>query len=259
MSGHSKWANIKHRKAKVDAQRGKLFTKLGRELIVAARLGGGDPEANPRLKLAVQRAREANMPMESIQRAIQRGTGEIAGASYEEMVYEGYGPGGVAILLNLTTDNRNRTAAEIRHLFARHGGSLGESGCVAWMFASRGLITVELDQQTLPADEIMLYAIEAGAEDVNQHEEDNAVEVITRPEDLEAVKGALLEKGIQVTAAEVSMLPKTTVPVTEPEVARRLLRLLDALEDHDDVQAVYANFDIPAGLMREIAEGIAAS
>lgn len=259
MSGHSKWANIKHRKAKVDAQRGKLFTKLGRELIVAARLGGGDPEANPRLKLAVQRAREANMPMESIQRAIQRGTGEIAGASYEEMVYEGYGPGGVAILLNLTTDNRNRTAAEIRHLFARHGGSLGESGCVAWMFASRGLITVELDHQTLPADEIMLYAIEAGAEDVNQHEEDNAIEVITRPEDLEAVKGALLEKGIQVTAAEVSMLPKTTVPVTEPEVARRLLRLLDALEDHDDVQAVYANFDIPAGLMREIAEGIAAS
>lgn len=259
MSGHSKWANIKHRKAKVDAQRGKLFTKLGRELIVAARLGGGDPEANPRLKLAVQRAREANMPMESIQRAIQRGTGEIAGASYEEMVYEGYGPGGVAILLNLTTDNRNRTAAEIRHLFARHGGSLGESGCVAWMFASRGLITVELDHQTLPADEIMLYAIEAGAEDVNQHEEDNAIEVVTRPEDLEAVKGALLEKGIQVTAAEVSMLPKTTVPVTEPEVARRLLRLLDALEDHDDVQAVYANFDIPAGLMREIAEGIAAS
>lgn len=199
------------------------------------------------------------MPMESIQRAIQRGTGEIAGASYEEMVYEGYGPGGVAILLNLTTDNRNRTAAEIRHLFARHGGSLGESGCVAWMFASRGLITVELDHQTLPADEIMLYAIEAGAEDVNQHEEDNAIEVVTRPEDLEAVKGALLEKGIQVTAAEVSMLPKTTVPVTEPEVARRLLRLLDALEDHDDVQAVYANFDIPAGLMREIAEGIAAS
>ncbi|MBC7347725.1 MAG: YebC/PmpR family DNA-binding transcriptional regulator [Clostridia bacterium] len=259
MSGHSKWANIKHRKAKVDAQRGKLFTKLGRELIVAARLGGGDPEANPRLKLAVQRAREANMPMESIQRAIQRGTGEIAGASYEEMVYEGYGPGGVAILLNLTTDNRNRTAAEIRHLFARHGGSLGESGCVAWMFASRGLITVELDHQALPADEIMLYAIEAGAEDVNQHEEDNAIEVVTRPEDLEAVKGALLEKGIQVTAAEVSMLPKTTVPVTEPEVARRLLRLLDALEDHDDVQAVYANFDIPAGLMREIAEGIAAS
>jgi len=257
VSGHSKWANIKHRKAKVDAQRGKLFTKLGRELIVAARLGGGDPEANPRLKLAIQRAREANMPMESIQRAIQRGTGEIAGESYEEVVYEGYGPGGVAILLNLTTDNRNRTASEIRHLFSKHGGSLGESGCVAWMFDSRGLITVELGQGAPEADEIMLWAIEAGAEDVNHNEEDNTIEIVTEPGNLEAVKQALAEKGVPIATAEVTMLPKSTVNVSDPEVARRLLRLLDVLEDHDDVQAVYANFDIPQSLLRELEEGAA--
>lgn len=257
MSGHSKWANIKHRKAKVDAQRGKLFTKLGRELIVAARLGGGDPEANPRLKLAIQRAREANMPMESIQRAIQRGTGEIAGESYEEVVYEGYGPGGVAILLNLTTDNRNRTASEIRHLFSKHGGSLGESGCVAWMFDSRGLITVELGQGAPEADEVMLWAIEAGAEDVNHNEEDNTIEIVTEPGSLEAVKQALVEKGVPIATAEVTMLPKSTVNVSDPEVARRLLRLLDVLEDHDDVQAVYANFDIPQSLLRELEEGAA--
>lgn len=257
MSGHSKWANIKHRKAKVDAQRGKLFTKLGRELIVAARLGGGDPEANPRLKLAIQRAREANMPMESIQRAIQRGTGEIAGESYEEVVYEGYGPGGVAILLNLTTDNRNRTASEIRHLFSKHGGNLGESGCVAWMFESRGLITVELGQGAPEADDIMLWAIEAGADDVNHNEEDNTIEIVTEPGNLEAVKQALADKGVPIATAEVTMLPKSTVNVSNPEVAKRLLRLLDVLEDHDDVQAVYANFDIPQSLLRELEEGAA--
>lgn len=257
MSGHSKWANIKHRKAKVDAQRGKLFTKLGRELIVAARLGGGDPEANPRLKLAIQRAREANMPMESIQRAIQRGTGEIAGESYEEVVYEGYGPGGVAILLNLTTDNRNRTASEIRHLFSKHGGNLGESGCVAWMFESRGLITVELGQGAPEADDIMLWAIEAGADDVNHNEEDNTIEIVTEPGNLEAVKQALADKGVPIATAEVTMLPKSTVNVSDPEVAKRLLRLLDVLEDHDDVQAVYANFDIPQSLLRELEEGAA--
>lgn len=258
MAGHSKWANIKHRKAKVDAERGKLFTKLGRELIVAARLGGGDPEANPRLKLAIQKAKEANMPMENIQRAIQRGTGEIGGEAYEEVVYEGYGPGGVAILLNLTTDNRNRTAAEIRHLFSKHGGSLGESGCVAWMFDSRGLITVELDQLKLPAEEVMLWAIEAGAEDVNLNEEENCVEVVTEPGQLQAVKEALASKGVPIASAEVTMLPKTTVSVSDPEVARRLLRLLDTLEDHDDVQAVYSNFDIPSSLLRELEEGASA-
>jgi YebC/PmpR family DNA-binding regulatory protein len=255
MSGHSKWANIKHRKAKVDAQRGKLFTRLGRELIVAARLGGGDPEANPRLKLAIQRAREANMPMESIQRAIQRGTGEIAGASYEE----GYGPGGVAILLNLTTNNRNRTAAEIRHLFSRYGGSLGESGCVAWMFDSRGLITVDMDVSAPEGEEIMLWAIEAGADDVNYNEEDHIIEVVTAPGNLETVKEALAAKGVPVATAEVTMLPQSTVSVSDPDVARRLLRLLDVLEDHDDVQAVYANFDIPAGLLQEIAGSAAAN
>ncbi|MGB9886841.1 MAG: YebC/PmpR family DNA-binding transcriptional regulator [Moorellales bacterium] len=257
MSGHSKWANIKHRKAKVDAQRGKLFTKLGRELIVAARLGGGDPEANPRLKLAIQRAREANMPMENIQRAIQRGTGEIAGETYEEVVYEGYGPGGVAIMLSLATDNRNRTASEIRHLFSKHGGSLGESGCVAWMFDSRGLITVELGEGGPSADDIMLWAIEAGADDVNFNEDDNSVEILTEPGRLEEVKENLAAKRVPIASAEVTMVPKSTVSISDPELARRVLRLMDVLEDHDDVQAVYANFDIPASLMREL-EGEAA-
>ncbi|MCR4420157.1 MAG: YebC/PmpR family DNA-binding transcriptional regulator [Clostridia bacterium] len=259
MSGHSKWANIKHRKARVDAQKGKLFTRLGRELIVAARLGGGDPEANPRLKLAIQRAREANMPMENIQRAIQKGTGEIAGETYEEVVYEGYGPGGVAIMLSLATDNRNRTASEIRHLFSRYGGNLGESGCVAWMFESRGLITVELEDVSQTADDIMLWAIEAGAEDVNLREEDNFIEIVTEPGQLEQVRKALEGRRVAVASAEVTMLPKTTVSISDPELARRVLRLVDVLEDHDDVQAVYANFDIPASLMRELEEGAAAS
>jgi YebC/PmpR family DNA-binding regulatory protein len=259
VSGHSKWANIKHRKARVDAQKGKLFTRLGRELIVAARLGGGDPEANPRLKLAIQRAREANMPMENIQRAIQKGTGEIAGETYEEVVYEGYGPGGVAIMLSLATDNRNRTASEIRHLFSRYGGNLGESGCVAWMFESRGLITVELEDVSQTADDIMLWAIEAGAEDVNLREEDNFIEIVTEPGQLEQVRKALEGRRVAVASAEVTMLPKTTVSISDPELARRVLRLVDVLEDHDDVQAVYANFDIPASLMRELEEGAAAS
>jgi len=259
VSGHSKWANIKHRKARVDAQKGKLFTRLGRELIVAARLGGGDPEANPRLKLAIQRAREANMPMENIQRAIQKGTGEIAGETYEEVVYEGYGPGGVAIMLSLATDNRNRTASEIRHLFSRYGGNLGESGCVAWMFESRGLITVELEEVSRTADDIMLWAIEAGAEDVNLREEDNFIEIVTEPGQLEQVRKALEGRRVPVASAEVTMLPKTTVSISDPELARRVLRLVDVLEDHDDVQAVYANFDIPASLMRELEEGAAAS
>ncbi|GAW92725.1 YebC/PmpR family DNA-binding transcriptional regulator [Calderihabitans maritimus] len=252
MAGHSKWANIKHKKARMDAKRGKLFTKLGREIIVAAKLGGGDPEANPRLKAAIQKAREANMPNDNIIRAIKRGTGEIEGADYEEVVYEGYGPGGVALLLKATTDNRNRTASEIRHLFAKNGGNLGENGCVAWMFDMRGLLTVDLNEVQQDPEEIMLESIEAGAEDVSV--EGETVEIITAPDELMTVKETLAEKGYKFTIAEVTMIPKTTVSVSDREQAEKILKLVDVLEDHDDVQSVYANFDIPDDLMKEIGQ-----
>lgn len=255
MSGHSKWANIKHKKAKVDEQRGKLFTKLGKDLIVAARLGGGDPDANPRLKMAIQKAREANMSADSVQRAIAKALGETSGANYEELVYEGYGPGGVAVILNLTTDNRNRTAAEIRHLFSRCGGNLGESGCVAWMFQTRGLITIDLSETRTDPEEIMLWAIEAGAEDVDQDKEGSIIEIVTEPGLMEDVRDALTAHGLPVASAEVTTIPKNTVSITDPDTARRVLRLLDALEDHDDVQNVASNFDIPIEIMEQLEEG----
>lgn len=252
MAGHSKWANIKHRKAKMDEKRGKLFTKIGRELIIAARLGGSDPEANPRLKAAIQKAKAANMPNENIQRAILRGTGELEGTAYEEVTYEGYGPGGVALLLNIATDNRNRTAAEIRYIFSRNGGNLGESGCVSWMFQPKGVINVAIP----PGDrreEISLQAIEAGAEDVDDNDPE-ILEIYTAPEDLEAVRQALIDLGAEVTAAEVQMVPNNTVTIEDPEIAARVLRLVDLLEDHDDVQAVYSNFDIPTEIMKRLEQ-----
>ncbi|MBC7343208.1 MAG: YebC/PmpR family DNA-binding transcriptional regulator [Clostridia bacterium] len=252
MSGHSKWANIKFRKAKVDAERGKLFTKLGREIIVAAKLGGGDPESNFRLKAAIQRAREANMPNENIQRAIAKGTGGMEGSDYEEIIYEGYGPAGVAVMLRLLTDNRNRTAAEIRHLFSRYGGSLGESGCVAWMFSRKGSLTVDLAATSIDKDEVILEAIEAGAEDVQ--EDDNIVQVITLPEDLQEIREKLEQKGIPVQQAELAMVPQTTIPIADVSTAQQVLRFMDALEDHDDVQAVWANFDIPEKTMHLISD-----
>lgn len=250
MAGHSKWANIKHRKAKVDAQRGRLFTKLGRAILVAARSGGGDPETNPALKIAIARAREANMPMENINRLIARATGGTEGENFEEVSYEGYAPGGVAILLKALTDNRNRTTSEIRHIFSKNGGSLGEAGCVAWMFEMKGLISIPRDGATFDEEELMLSLIEAGAEDVR--EEQGSIEVITSPADVERFKELLEEKGIKYTVAEATMLPKTTVSITDRETAEKVLRLLDALEDHDDVQNVYANFDIPEELMNQI-------
>ncbi|RKO67613.1 YebC/PmpR family DNA-binding transcriptional regulator [Desulfofundulus salinus] len=239
MSGHSKWSTIKRKKAKVDAQRGKLFTRLSREIIVAARLGGGDPDANPRLKAAIQRAKEANIPNENIQRAIQKGTGELGAANYEELIYEGYGPGGVAVMLEIMTDNRNRTAGEIRHLFSRHGGNLGEAGCVSWMFSKKGVIVVEKDG--LDEDELMLNALEAGAEDVKTEEDE--FEIITAPEDFEQVRRALVEKSVPIVEAQVTMVPQSTVKLTGKE-AEQMMRLMDALEDHDDVQEVYANFEL---------------
>ncbi|GEA16130.1 putative transcriptional regulatory protein [Moorella sp. E308F] len=250
MSGHSKWANIKHRKAKMDEKRGRLFTKIGREIIIAARQGGGDPEGNPRLKAAIARAKEVNMPNENIQRAIMRGTGEIEGAAYEEMVYEGYGPGGVAMLLNIATDNRNRTASEIRYIFSRNGGNLGESGCVAWMFNPKGVISVEVPAGET-REELILQAIEAGAEDVDDSAPD-AMEIKTAPEDLEKVKKALQEAGANITSAEIAMVPQTTVTIDDPEMAAKVMRLVDRLEDHDDVQAVYTNADIPAAVLEQL-------
>ncbi|GFN23184.1 YebC/PmpR family DNA-binding transcriptional regulator [Thermanaeromonas sp. C210] len=251
MAGHSKWANIKHRKAKMDEKKGKLFTKIGRELIIAARMGGGDPEANPRLKAAIQKAKEANMPNENIQRAIMRGTGEIEGTAYEELTYEGYGPGGVALLLNIATDNRNRTAAEIRYIFSRNGGNLGESGCVSWMFRPRGVITI-----ALPAgekrEEVALQAIEAGAEDVDDSDAE-ILEIYTEPGELEKVRQALAASGIEIAGAEVQMVPNTTVTIEDLETAAKVLKLVDLLEDHDDVQAVYSNFDIPQDIMERIS------
>jgi len=241
MSGHSKWSTIKRKKAKIDAEKGKIFTRLAREIIIAARQGGGDPEANARLKAAIQRAKEANIPNENIQRAIMRGTGELGGANYEELVYEGYGPGGVAVMMEIGTDNRNRTAGEIRHLFSKHGGNLGESGCVSWMFDKKGLIVVERGETTLDEDELMLLALEAGAEDMKT--EEDSYEIITAPGDLEAVRQSLAAKGVPMAVADVTMLPQTTVRLQGKE-AEQMSRLIDALEDHDDVQEVYTNCDL---------------
>lgn len=244
MSGHSKWAGIKHKKAKVDAQRGRAFTKVIREITVAARVGGGDPAGNPRLRLAIDKAKAVNMPQDNIQRAIQKGTGELPGVSYEEYVYEGYGPGGVAVLLEVLTDNKNRTAPEIRKVFAKHGGNLGESGCVAWMFEKKGLIQVE----SARTDENRLFgvALEAGAEDVRRS--DNLFEVITLPKDLERVKEFLTKEKIEIAEGEVTMLPQSTVKL-EGKPAQQMLQLMEELEEHDDVQNVYANFDIPEEIM----------
>ena len=241
MSGHSKWATIKRKKAKVDAQRGKIFTRLAKEIIVAARQGGGDPEGNMRLKAAIQRAKEANIPNENIMRAIQKGTGELGGSNYEEVVYEGYGPGGVAVLLEIMTDNRNRTAGEIRHIFSRNGGSLGESGCVAWMFQEKGLIVVEREDNKVDEDDLMLLALDSGADDFKT--EDDSYEITCAPGDLQRVREALEQAGIKIAVAEATMVPQSTVNL-EGKEAEQMMKLMDALEDHDDVQNVYANFEI---------------
>src|SRR5690606_13128133 len=248
MAGHSKWANIKHKKEKEDARRGKLFTKLSRQISVAAREGGPDPAANARLRLAIEKARAVNMPMENIERAIKRGTGELEGANYEELIYEGYGPGGVAIMLEIMTDNRNRTASEVRHLFSRYGGNLGETGCVAWMFERRGLITIDR-RSVQDEDALLLAAAEAGADDVKSH--DDQFEVYTDPDVLEQAKEYLAQAGYTIASAGLTMIPKTSVQVVGEDAAR-LMKLLDALEEHDDVQEVYANFDVPDEVLQAL-------
>jgi len=242
MSGHSKWHTIKHKKGAADAKRGKMFEKLAKEIAVAARMGGGDPDSNARLRKAVADARGQSMPNDKIENAIKRGTGEIEGVSYEELTYEGYGPGGVAIMVTVLTDNRNRTVADVRSTFQRHGGSLGESGCVSWMFARKGVIVVEAGAPAaVDEDRLMEVALEAGADDVQEH--GDSFEVTTSPESFEKVREALDKLGAKVASAEVALVPQNTVPVRGAE-AQQCLRLLEALEDHDDVQSVAANADI---------------
>lgn len=239
MSGHNKWSTIKHKKGAADAKRGRLFSRIIKEIAVAARLGGGDPEGNPRLRAAVNTARVANMPKENIERAIKRGTGGLDGVQYEEIVYEGYGPGGVAIMVEALTDNKNRTVAEVRHIFDKFNGSLGESGCVAWMFDKQGV--VEVAAGGLDEDEVMEVAIEAGADDVRL--DGHSFEIRTAPQDLEAVRSAVAEKGWNIEFAEITMIPKDTVKL-EGKKAELMLKMMDALDDNDDLQKVYANFDI---------------
>jgi len=247
MSGHSKWHGIKHKKAKVDAQKGRIFTKIIKELTMAARVGGGDPEANPRLRQAVQSAKAANMPHENIMRAIKKGTGEMPGVTYEELSYEGYGPGGVAVLLEIFTDNRNRTASEIRKIFAKNGGNLGESGCVGWMFDKKGLITIETSK--VDEENLMSVALEAGALDIRT--EESTYEVITSPKEFEAVRKGIAAAGIEISSAEVTMLPQTYIKL-DGKPAQQMLHLMEALEEHEDVRNVYANFDIPEEIMVEM-------
>lgn len=248
MSGHSKWSQIKRQKGANDAKRGALFTKVGREIAIAARAGGGDPDANFKLRLAVDKARAANMPADTIKRAIEKAVGGSEADQYEEIVYEGYGPGGVAILVETATDNRNRTAAEVRSHFTKAGGQLAGAGAVAWQFEPRGLVTVQRDGQD--PDEIALTAIDAGAEDVDT--ESDPVEILTEPGQLEAVRQALEEAGLTVGSSEVTMQPRSTVGV-KPGAARQNLRLIESLEDLDDVQRVTANFDIPDEVFAEAA------
>ncbi len=250
MAGHSKWAGIKHKKAIVDAQRGKLFSKVIRELTAAARLGGGDADANPRLRLAVQKAREANLPKDTLEKAIKRGTGDLPGVAYEEMVMEGYGPGGVAILVELLTDNKNRTSAAIRSLFTRHEGNVAGAGSVSWLFQKKGVIT--LNPQGRAEEQLMELALEAGADDFKM-EADQAT-VFTSSGAFESVKQALQKAGLSWESADLAMVPSSTMRVDDPAKAKALLTLLDALEDQEDSQHVCANFDIPDALLTAHAQ-----
>ncbi len=241
MSGHSKWSTIKHKKGRADAKRGKLFTKVIREITVSAREGGGDPDSNPRLRSAIAAAKAANMPADNIKRALKRGTGELPGTTYEEMAFEGYGPGGVAVMLEILTDNRNRTTPEIRHMFSKHGGNLGENGCVSWLFTRKGTILVPRSDQ-FDEETMMEVVLEAGAEDLDI-DDPEFFQITTAPDDLHRVRDALEEQGVAVATAEFSMEPSSTTRL-EGKPARQMLRLMEAFDDQDDVQNVWANFDI---------------
>jgi len=251
MSGHSKWASIKHKKAAVDAKRGKLFSKLIREITVSAREGGGSTETNARLRTAVDRAKEANMPLDNIEKAIKRGTGEMEGVTYETCLFEGYGPGGVAIMVETLTDNKNRTTAEVRNIFSKKNGNMAGSGSVAWIFVQKGYILVPKDK--ISEDDLLSIALEAGAEDVKT--EGDKYEITTEPKDFESVKSSLKEKNVAWETAEITMIPSSTIKL-DGQNAKQVLSLVENLEDHDDVQNVYSNFDIPDSVMNDIAEDI---
>lgn len=244
MSGHSKWSSIKHKKAAVDAKRGKVFTKIIKEITVAARMGGGDPDANPRLRGAVLAAKSVNLPKDKLERAIKKGTGELEGANYEEVTYEGYGPGGAAVMIESLTDNKNRAVADIRHIFSKCAGNLGENGCVSWMFDKKGYLVVE--KSAVEEETLMNTALEAGAEDIRE-DEDN-FEVITDPGDFETVQAAIEKAGIPTVVAEVTMLPQTYADLAGKE-AEQMVRLMDLLDECDDVQKIYTNADIPDDFM----------
>lgn len=248
MSGHSKWASIKHKKGAADAKRGRLFTKLIREITVAAREGGGNTDTNPRLRTAISRAKDANMPSSNIDNAVKKGTGELPGVSYEACMFEGYGPGGVAILVEALTDNKNRTTAEVRNIFSKKNGNLAGSGSVAWIFNPKGYINV--DRSQISEDELFSVSVDAGAEDIKT--EEKVYEIYTNATDLENVKKALQAKGIKWEMADLTMIPSNTVKVGGQE-AKQLMALMEALEEHDDVQKVYANFDIPDEILEELA------
>ena len=249
MSGHSKWSTIKRKKGAIDAKRGKIFTKIIKEITLAARIGGGDPEANARLRQAIAAAKEENMPKDNIERAIKKGTGTGADAViYEEFTYEGYGPGGAAVLVEVMTDNKNRTVAEIRHIFSKHGGNLGENGCVSWIFEKKGSIL--LDKKAVDEDELMELALEAGAQDVR--EEENEFEIITDPSSFEGVKNAIDQRKVKYVEAKISLIPQNTVKLEEGK-AEQMLKLMEKLEDNDDVQNVYANFDIADDIMERLS------
>jgi len=251
VAGHSKWAQIKHKKAHIDAKRGKIFSKIVREISVAARLGGGDSAGNPRLRNAIDKAKEVNMPQDNIKRAIMKGTGELPGVSYEEAVYEGYGPGGAAILVEALTDNKNRTTPEIRHVMSKHGGNLGDAGCVSWMFAKKGYILVE--KSGIDEDSLMAAALEAGAEDMKNDPKEDSYEIISSLEDMATIRDVLESSGIPVSLAEITMLP-TTYVILDERSADQMLKLVEALEDHDDTQNVYTNFDIPEEIMTKVGK-----
>ncbi|MGD8255304.1 MAG: YebC/PmpR family DNA-binding transcriptional regulator [Syntrophobacterales bacterium] len=248
MSGHSKWHSIRHKKGATDAKRGKIFSRLNKELMVAARLGGGDPAANPRLRQAIATAKSENMPKDNIERAIKKGTGELEGVNYEEYMYEGYAPGGVALLIEVMTDNKNRAAADIRYVFNKRGGSLGEAGCVAWMFEKKGLIVFEQNQ--VAEDDVLEVALEAGADDVITAEDQ--YEVHTELAMFESVKQAFDDQELRYTMAEITMMPQNTVKIDDESMAVQVLKLMEAIEDADDVQKVYANFDIPDKILKRI-------
>ena len=249
MAGHSKWANIKHKKAKTDAIKGKIFTKLAREIIVAARTGGPDPNANFRLKIAIENAKSANMPNENIQRAIQKGAGAGEGTNYEELRYEGYGPGGVAIMVDIMTDNRNRTASEMRYIFSKNGGNLGDTGSVSWMFTEKGHIEISKEGINLPEDDLMLLALEAGADDFELQEE--IYEIYTEPESMENVRQNLLDKGIPILKASIDLVPNNIIEISDIDQAKKVIKLIDSLENHDDVQKVYTNFELSDSLSED--------